>query len=166
MICKWKSVRAKKRRPGAVALSWAAGEHGLGYGPSAAWSPFRVPSTVHPATRVAAFDLSLTSDDSAVPVLGGRCRGILRSLCRRRAPTSRYSHPRLPFLLCETEHPNPNLVLLFDAMMPTRLLILQAFLAKKKKIKKIGCRTVDTHLHLPLLGPPLGHILVSRGHTC
>lgn len=65
-----KSVRAKKRRPGAVALSWAAGEHGLGYGPSAAWSPFRVPSTVHPATRVAAFDLSLTSDDSAVPVLG------------------------------------------------------------------------------------------------
>lgn len=125
-----------------------------------------LPSSVHgsprnPRGRVRS--LSLTSDDSAVPVLRhARCRGILRSLCRRRAPTSRYSHPRLPFLLCETEHPNPNLVLLFDAMMPTRLLILQAFLAKQKT-KKSG---VDTHLHLPLLGSPLGHIIVCRGHTC
>ena len=130
-----KSVRARRIRPGAVGLSWT-GEHELGYGPLAAWS---LPSSVHgsprnPRGRVRS--LSLTSDDSAVPVLRhARCRGILRSLCRRRAPTSRYSHPRLPFLLCETEHPNPNLVLLFDAMMPTRLLILQAFLAKKKNQK-------------------------------
>lgn len=131
-----KSVRAKKRRPGAVALSWAAGEHGLGYGPSAAWSP--VPSSVHGSPRNPRGRVRSVSDERRLRRPRARCRGILRSLCRRRAPTSRYSHPRLPFLLCETEHPNPNLVLLFDAMMPTRLLILQAFLAKKKKSKKSG----------------------------
>jgi hypothetical protein len=125
-----------------------------------------LPSSVHGSPRNPRGRVRSVSDERRLRRPRARCRGILRSLCRRRAPTSRYSHPRLPFLLCETEHPNPNLVLLFDAMMPTRLLILQAFLAKKKKIKKIGCRTVDTHLHLPLLGPPLGHILVSRGHTC
>lgn len=33
-----------------------------------------------------------------------RCRGLRRALRRRRALT-RYSHPSLPCLLCETEHP-------------------------------------------------------------
>jgi len=87
---------------------------------------------VHPACALSA-SLSLSLQPlSLLRRLGGlplpppptpppyaRCRGLRRYLRRRRAPT-RYSHPfsSLPFLLCETEHPNPNLNL-FGYLMST-----------------------------------------------
>lgn len=52
------------------------------------------------------------------PAPAARCRGLRWSIRQRRAPT-RYSHPlsSLLFLLCESEHPNPNLKL-FGYLMP------------------------------------------------
>ena len=45
----------------------------------------------------------------APPPPHARCSGLRRSLRRRRAP-NRYAHPSLPFVLCETEHPNPGYI--------------------------------------------------------
>ena len=41
----------------------------------------------------------------APPPPHARCSGLRR----RRAP-NRYAHPSLPFVLCETEHPNPGYI--------------------------------------------------------
>jgi hypothetical protein len=43
-----------------------------------------------------------------------RCPGLLGALRRRRAPPGT-SAPCLPFPLCETEHPNPNLLFVFGS---------------------------------------------------
>jgi hypothetical protein len=45
----------------------------------------------------------------APPPPHARCSGLCRALRWRRAP-NRYAHPSLPFVLCETEHPNPGYI--------------------------------------------------------
>jgi hypothetical protein len=75
----------------------------------------------HPRARCSlslALSLSAKTGCGLPPPPYARCRGLRRSLLRRRAPI-RYSHPfsSLPAVrLCETEHPNPKL---FGYLMPT-----------------------------------------------
>jgi hypothetical protein len=100
-----------------------------GVPPSAAGRS-RSPSVLHPAARVRSVlslptwpPLSISArlrrrGYSLQPPPYARCRGLRRSLRRRRHDTHQVFPALLfPFMLCETEHPNPKLS--YDCLMPT-----------------------------------------------
>jgi hypothetical protein len=72
--------------------------------------------------------------------------------------TTRYSQPRLPFLRCQTEHPNPNSLFVFGSGIITSAYAYIMRTSSDCFAKFIGCTCIHP---CTLLGPPLVYDIIS-----